>query len=82
MLNMTQKQWVEQRLIENGRVTRNECLRNYISRLGALIAMLKNDGWEFETGYVEVETPFGKGKDYEYKVVKCAKKQDVAVIAE
>ena len=82
MLNMTQKQWVEQRLIENGRVTRNECLRNYISRLGALIAMLKNDGWEFETGYVEVETPFGKGKDYEYKAIKCSKKQDVAVIAE
>lgn len=81
MLNMTQKQWVENKLIKNGKITRNECLRNYISRLGAIISMLKDDGYKFETGYVEVETPFGKGKDYEYRIIKCVKMQD-ATIAE
>jgi len=79
MLNLTQKEWVENKLIKNGKITRNECLRNYISRLGALIALLKNDGWEFKTSYIDVETPFGAGKDYEYKVVKCGKKQDAKV---
>ena len=70
MLNMTQKEWVENILIADGKITRNKCLRNYISRLGAIISMLKKDGYEFETQYVDVQTPFGTGKDYEYKVVK------------
>lgn len=70
MLNMTQKQWVENQLIANKKITRNQCLRNYISRLGAIISMLKADGYEFETGYVEVKTPFGKGKDFQYTVTK------------
>lgn len=69
MLNLTQKEWVENLLIENGKITRNTCLKNYISRLGAIVAMLKDDGYEFETQYVEVKTQFGTGKDYEYKVV-------------
>ena len=37
MLNQTQKQFVIEQLREKGSVTRNECLRNYISRLGAII---------------------------------------------
>jgi hypothetical protein len=77
MLNMTQKQWVENRLNENGAITRNECLRNYISRLGAIIAMLKNDGWEFETQYIDVKTPFGTGKDYQYTVIKNPTQKEV-----
>ena len=44
MANLTQKQWVLNRLETNGYITRNECLRNYISRLGAIIADLKKDG--------------------------------------
>ena len=77
MLNMTQKQWVEQRLNANGKITRNECLRNYISRLGAIIAMLKSDGWEFETKYIDVKTPFGTGKDYQYTVIKNPTQKEV-----
>ena len=69
MLDMTQKQWVANILITDGKITRNKCLVNYVSRLGAIIAMLKKDGYEFETQYIEVKTPFGTGKDYEYKVV-------------
>lgn len=70
MLGVTQKQWVENQLIANKKITRNECLRNYISRLGAIISMLKEDGYEFDTEYVEVKTPFGKGKDFQYTVSK------------
>jgi len=70
MKKFTQKQWVLNRLNENGYITRNECLRNYISRLGAIIADLKADGYEFEAGYIEVKTPFGTGKDYKYSLIK------------
>lgn len=70
MLDFTQKQWVENRLIDDGKITRNTCLKNYISRLGAIISMLKDDGYEFNTQYIELKTPFGTGKDFEYKVVK------------
>lgn len=68
MKNLTQKQWVLNRLLENGYITRNECLRNYISRLGAIIADLKADGYDFDAGYIEVQTPFGLGKDYKYSL--------------
>ena len=70
MLGITQKKWVQNILVQDGKITRNKCLINYVSRLGAIIAILKEDGFEFETQYVEVKTPFGTGKDYEYKVVK------------
>jgi hypothetical protein len=70
MIDITQKQWVANILIANGKITRNKCLFNYVSRLSGIIAKLKNDGYEFETKYIEVKTPFGTGKDYEYKVVK------------
>ena len=70
MLDFTQKQWVENRLNDDGKITRNTCLKNYISRLGAIISMLKDDGYEFNTQYIEVKTPFGKGKDFQYTVTK------------
>lgn len=63
---LTQLQWVKDRLKANGYITRNECLRVYISRLGALIATLKEEGYEFDAGYIKVATPFGVGKDYKY----------------
>lgn len=68
MKNLTQKEWVAGQLAATGTITRNECLRNYISRLGAIIADLKKEGWEFEAHYKDVKTPFGIGKDYVYRV--------------
>ena len=62
----TQKQWVKSQIKSNGFITRNQCLRNYISRLGAIIFELKAEGIEFETGYIETETKYGKGKDFKY----------------
>lgn len=65
---MTQREWVENQLKEKGKITRNFCLRNYVSRLGAIICDLKKSGYEFDTRYIKVDTPFGEGKDYEYSL--------------
>lgn len=70
MTNSTQLQFIKNVLIEQGSITRNFALTNYISRLSALIAVLKNDGWIIEGRYIPVMTPFGKGKDYQYVVFK------------
>lgn len=66
----TQIEWIENKLLGFGKITRNECLRNYISRLSARIKDLEKIGYIFETSFVEVKTPFGKGKDYQYTVVE------------
>jgi len=78
MKNLTQRQWVENQLHENGYITRNQCLRNYISRLGAIIADFKKDGWEFEAHYIDVKTPFGTGKDYKYRATYIPEISEVA----
>lgn len=67
---ITQLEWVKQKLEKDGYITRNECLRNYISRLGAIISVLKEQDYEFEAGYVKVETMFGTSKDYKYTLKK------------
>lgn len=61
MKNETQEQRVVYKLKTDGFITRNECLRNYISRLGALICRLKKQGYVFKTSNVE--------GDYRYDVV-------------
>lgn len=71
---MTQREFVEQQLVEQGFIDRNFCLRNYISRLGAIIANLKSDRWEFETEWIKVQTHWGTGTDYRYNLVKEGKR--------
>lgn len=46
-MKKTQIQWVKEQLALNGEITRNQCLKNYISRLGAIICVLKAEGYEF-----------------------------------
>jgi len=58
-----QLSWVKQQLRLNGQVSRNEALRNYISRLGAIICDLKSDGWDIDGGY-------DSKKDFVYKLKK------------
>ena len=58
MLNTTQEEFVINQLKEKGYITRNECLRNFISRLGAIMCKLKKEGYEFDTKTV--------GGDYVY----------------
>lgn len=65
---MTQLQWVKEVIKNDGEISRNFALRNYVSRLGAIICTLKKQGYEFDTEWKETMTHFGKRKDYVYIV--------------
>lgn len=69
----TQKQRIEKRLLDVGHITRNECIRNYITRLSAYILELKDEGWEFETK--------DTGQDYIYKVISSPYKKIVRTLS-
>jgi len=56
-----QKQFVIDELKRNHKISRNYCLQNFVSRLGALILILKKEGWLFESEY--------ENGDYIYRVV-------------
>jgi hypothetical protein len=64
MKNQSQQAFVINELKKKGYITRNECLGNYISRLGAIILDLKNKGFKFIADYHTT----AKGKDYVYKI--------------
>lgn len=66
-MRQTQRKWVEQQFKEHGEITRNQCLQNYISRLGAIIYGLKQDGW--------VITSSRRGKDYVYTLGEAPKQK-------
>ena len=79
-LCMTQKQIVINKLKTDGFITRNYCLKIFISRLGAIIDMLKKEGWQIEGRndngdylYEVKGTPF---KKVEYFVPALNKKID------
>lgn len=63
MTNASQKQKIINHILEVGGVSRNWCLREYISRCSAHILQLKREGWEFETIRHE--------GNYIYKMTKC-----------
>lgn len=65
MKNSTQSQWVKEQLEEHGFITRNECLKKYISRLGAIICELKKEGYMFTSEFQT--TPYGK--DFIYTLI-------------
>ncbi len=65
-LKNTQLRTIISILEERAEVTRNECLELRISRLGALIAVLKDMGYEFDAFY----RPNATGKDYVYRLSK------------
>jgi hypothetical protein len=69
-MKQAQISYVKQQLKINGCITRNQCLRVYISRLSAIIAVLKSQGYDFTTEYISAVTPWGKSKDYKYNLVK------------
>jgi galactose mutarotase-like enzyme len=58
---MSQKSKVLKIMRETGEISRNECLRMYISRLGAIICDLKKDGMNIEAEW--------KDGDYVYKLL-------------
>ena len=63
----SQKDRVIYKLNHTGFITRNECLKNFISRLSAIIQDLEEEGWVFKTsrqgGNYKTEA------DYRYDVV-------------
>ena len=59
MGKQSQKDFVKNELKLHGFITRNKCLRNYISRLSAIIFVLRDEGFEFETKFVENQTAYG-----------------------
>ncbi len=65
MTNQSQQDLIVKKLRENGSVSRNWALQNYISRLGAIICNLKKEGWDFSGEYVKN----GSGKDFVYSVL-------------
>lgn len=57
----SQRHFVVCRLRENKKISRNECLSNYISRLSAIIQNLEREGFRFNAKHV--------GRDYVYELV-------------
>ena len=66
----TQSDKVVAMLKENGRVTRNWALQNYITRLGAIIFDLKKAGWQIDGRFERTHGGYGRGKDYVYIIKK------------
>lgn len=83
MLNQSQVNQVAERLVLTGSVSRNWCLRRYITRLGAIINDLVKAGWKFDdyaVGDVIMRGRWEKDKhgkrtgDYVYYLVSQPKK--------
>lgn len=71
MTNSTQKDFVITQLNQTGQVSRNYCLKNYITRLSSIIFNLKDEGYEFIEKWIPSIKPDGsKGKDFVYIVTK------------
>lgn len=67
----SQIQWVKEQLGQYGEISRNTCLKAYISRLGAIIQKLEYQGYTFKPerrkgDYVYVMTAVPTRKVYEY----------------
>lgn len=61
MKEAKQKQFVINQLLLKGQVSRNTCLTAFISRLGAIMDLLRKEGLVYKAGYVE-------NRNYVYKV--------------
>jgi len=61
-MKKSQSQWVIEQLENDAKISRNQCLRRYISRLSAIIFNLKEKGWIIN-GYLNKTA---KGTDFIY----------------
>jgi len=48
-MKASQRHFTICRLRENGKISRNECLQNRITRLSAIIQNLEIEGWKFNS---------------------------------
>lgn len=60
----SQENFVVNELLKHGKISRNQCLQKYITRLGALIYIIKNKNpdWEISAKFEKING----GKDYVY----------------
>ncbi len=59
----TQEEFVIEQIKEFGTISRNLCLKNYITRLGAIVCDLNKKGYKLKGEFVKTEY----GKDFVYK---------------
>lgn len=71
-MKKTQEDRIIYKLRTDGYVTRNEALKNYISRLGARISDLQRQGWIFDAKFIKKNG----ARDYEYRVVSAPSPQN------
>jgi len=64
-MKITQEAFVISELEKWGEISRNTCLKNFITRLGAIVCDLKEQGWVLEGEYRKTE----HGKDYVYRLI-------------
>jgi len=69
----SQKKFVEITVRTNMVISRNECLRNYITRLSAIVCDMQKHGYVFEATRVPIKTKWGDGYDYEYRLITAPK---------
>ena len=65
-MKQSQQQWAVEQLLANKRVSRNQALQHFITRLGAIICDLNKEGWVIDGKFEE----WGSGKDYVYYLVR------------
>ena len=65
-MKSTQVEWVVKQIETKGKVSRNQALRRYITRLGAIVCTLRDSGYAMRGEYVTTR----HGKDYVYSLIK------------
>jgi hypothetical protein len=68
---MTQLEFIREKLLTDGYITRNYCLSRFISRLGAHINRLNNSGMKIKGENLKTQN----GMDYIYRLVKPEQKK-------
>ena len=65
-MKLTQKRFILAELLKNNSISRNFCLKNYITRLGSFMCQFKSEGLEFITDRRLVKKHSWTGIDYVY----------------
>lgn len=75
-MGLTKQRKIELHLIEEGSITSWEAIEQYgVTRLSAIIYVLKDRGWTFETEDIEFEDRFGDKGVFTKYILKSIGKQ-------
>jgi hypothetical protein len=67
-LYSSQRKFVEKEIRDSGFITRNFCLRHFISRLSSIVCDINKNGYIIEGERIPVKTIWGTGFDYRYTI--------------